>query len=318
MDLIDKKIICSLDANCRVPVSSLAKHLRIGRSVADYRIENLQKSGIITSYICSLDLGMLGYTTYKIYFRIKSGNSEERFVKALVEDQRVIHCLKIEGSYDYAVTIAVKSISDLDGFILKLKNGFSGLISDYYVSIIVYTKMFKLDKLILGSKKDVFPQKAFYSGESRQSCLDDKDRIILRELSQRANESIVDVAKNTKLSIDVVKYRMKMLVKNPVISYRALLNLGKMGFYHYVILLKIRQAAQKDEDKLITWCAQKRNVLYCTKRIGSFDFEINAAITDINDLNEFVDELKSEFCDIIDSYDTIINSQLLKLNYTPF
>jgi Lrp/AsnC family leucine-responsive transcriptional regulator len=320
MDLINKKIVCELDINCRIPMSQLAKKLRISRNVADYRIKNLEKSGIIVNYICSLDLGVLGYTTYKIYFKIHNGKkSEKDFVKNLVEDKRVIHCVKIEGSFDYAVTLAVKTISELDNFLLNLKNKFNDLIDDCYIGIIVYSKLFKLHKLLLNYKKDILMQKSYkYSGEGKQVTLDEKDKKILRELSQSANLSIVEIAKRTRLSIDSVKYRLKVLSKSPVISYRALLNLNKIGFYHYVILLKIKQIAQKEEEKLMTWCLLKKNVLYCTKRIGYFDFELNIAITDINDLNGFISELKKEFNEIIDSYDIIINSQLLKLNYTPF
>ena len=80
----------------------------------------------------------------------------------------------------------------------------------------------------------------------------------------------------------------------------------------------MRQATKKDEENLLAWCASKENVLYSTKRIGYFDFEINAAITDINDLNDFLSEFKKKFPNIIDSYELIINSQLLKLNYVPF
>jgi len=320
MDLINKKIICELDINCRIPLSQLAKKLRISRNVADYRIKNLEKSGIIVNYICSLDLGVLGYTTYKIYFKIHNGKvAEKNFVKSLIEDARVIHCVKIEGSFDYAVTIAVKTISDLDDFLSNLKNRFSDLINDYYIGIIIYSKLFKMHKLLLDYKRDILMQKSYkYSGEGKQITLDEKDKKILRELSQASNLSIVDVAKRTKLSIDSIKYRLKALSKSPVISYRALLDLNKIGFYHYTILLKIKRVAQKEEEKLMTWCLLKKNVLYCTKRIGYFDFELNAAITDINDLNDFISEIKKEFSEIIDSYDVIINSQLLKLNYIPF
>ena len=94
-------------------------------------------------------------------------------------------------------------------------------------------------------------------------------------------------------------------------------NLNKLGYYHYVIMLKIKKATPKDENMILSWCAEKKNAMYCTKRIGLFDFEINAAITDINDLNEFLASLKKNFKEIIDSYEILINSKRLKLNYVP-
>ena len=91
-----------------------------------------------------------------------------------------------------------------------------------------------------------------------------------------------------------------------------------LTLYEYVILLRIRNANKADEQRLVSWCALKKNVMYCTKHIGHYDFEINAAITDIDDLNKFLTELKDNFTEIIDSYSTLIKSKLIKLNYIPF
>ena len=122
MDLIDKKILCELDENCRNPTSRIAKKLRISRNVANYRIKNLEKQGVITSYICSLNLGLLGYKTYKIFFKIQTSKkeTEERFVKELLKSRKVIHVIKTEGSFDYSVTIAVRNIRELDEFLMRV------------------------------------------------------------------------------------------------------------------------------------------------------------------------------------------------------
>lgn len=317
MDLIDKKILCELDENCRNPISRIAKKLRTSRNVANYRIKSLEKQGIITNYICSLNLGILGYKTYKIFFKIQTSkkNSEDRFVKELLKSREVIHVIKTEGSFDYSVTIAVRNIRELDEFLMQIKSEFKELIKDYSVSIVVYSRIFKLSKLLLGEKEAVKFEK--YSGEDEKTEIDEKDKKILKELAQAANLSIVELAEKTRLSLDVVKYRLRLLNKI-VNSYRVMLNFSKLGYYHYVIMLRMKQATKEDEEKLVNWCFFKKNVIFFTKRIGYSDFEINAAITDINDLNNFLAELREKFGNFIDSYELIINSQLLKLNYIPF
>ncbi|MEK6963773.1 MAG: Lrp/AsnC family transcriptional regulator [Nanoarchaeota archaeon] len=319
MDRIAKKILCALDVNCRVPLSRLAKDLRLSRNVVAYRIQKLEKEGVITKYICSVNLGLLGYKTYKVYFKILNARSglEGDFVEFLLKDKQVIHALKTEGAFDYSATLAVQSIRELDDFLIRLKSQFKELVVDYWVSILVYSKVFKLNKWLLGEKKE-WPKMERYSGEGKTEAIDEEDKKILRELSQGANTPMVELARKTKLSLDVVKYRLKKLSKSMVNAYRVMLNLNKLGVYHYVVMLRVRQASHQDEERLVSWCALKSNVMYCSKRIGYFDFEINAAITDINDLNEFMTELKQEFSTIIGSYETMINSKLLKLNYVPF
>jgi len=317
MDLIDKKILCELDLNCRTPRSKIAKKLRISRNVVDYRIKNLEKEGIITKYICSVNLGKLGFKTYKIHFKIHNGKkSEKEFVNFLIKNKQTVHFLKVEGSFDYSLAFAVKNVMELDEFLTTLKSRFNDLIKDYYVNIVVYSRVFKLNKLLLNQKSVLKFDK--YSGEGDLVKIDDKDIKILRELSQNADLSIIDLSRKTKLSLDIIKYRLKLLSKNLISSYRMIPDVNKVGYYHYVIVLRVKSATKRDEDRLVSWCSLKRNVLFCSKRIGYFDFAINVAISDIDNLNDFLTGLKTEFSNIIDSYEIIINNKLLKLNYVPY
>ncbi|MBU1975362.1 MAG: Lrp/AsnC family transcriptional regulator [Nanoarchaeota archaeon] len=318
LDLVDKKILCELDLNCRTSISRIAKKLRISRDVAGYRIKGLEKEGVISKYITAVNLGMLGYQTRKIYFRIWSGQEEEKeFVSFLVNHKQTISVLKTEGSFDYSVAIAVKNIHELEEFLMKVRNDFKSLVKDYTVSIVVYSRIFKLNKLLLHPKYSELKVEK-YEGESKDIEMDDKDVTILKVLSQNANMSLVDLSKKTKLSLDVVKYRVRHFDKNFLLSHRIMLDFEKIGYYQYVIMLRIRQATYKDENMLAEWCHQKNNVLFFNKRIAVYDFEINVAITNLKELTDFITELKQRFGGMISSYDTMLKSKLLKLNYVPF
>lgn len=316
MDLIDKKIICELDLNARTPLTLLAKRLKVNRNVIDYRIKKLEENNIITKYICSLNLGLLGFKTYKVYLKINPSESHESLLKTIKNHKNIIHCLKLEGTFDYSLAIAVKNIIELDNILMELKQQFPKIIKEYTVSIVVYSKIFKLHKLLLGQTKEL-PKIEKYSLEEKKITLDKKDLLILKTLSQHANLPLTILAQKTNLSLDIVKYRIKELSKQLITSYRITFDIVKIGYYHYLILLRIKQATKQDEQKLVTWCALKNNILYCTKRIGNFDFEINVAITDIQDLNKFLSELKKEFGHILESYETNLATSLLKLDYVP-
>jgi len=316
MDLLDKKIICELDMNCRTPLSKIAKRLHVGRNVVDYRIRNMEKEGIIQKYICSLNLGLMGYKQYKICFKTKTSTNEDAFVKKVLGYKSVIYFLKCEGSFDYALTIAVKGISELDHFLSDLKTNFYDMIEDYLVSIVVYSRIFKVDRILLG-KKHLHIKYEKHSSEEKPAELDHDDIKILHTLSENANMKITDMAKETGLTLDSVKYKMRK-INNVVNAYRVLYDTNKVGFYHYVVLLRTRKAALSDEKKLLAWCGLKEKVLYYSKRIGHYDYAISVAISSLDELNNFISELRKEFGEMIDSYDTLIYSKVLKLNYVPF
>ena len=301
MDVIDKKIICELENNCRTPFSQIARKLRLNRNVVAYRVAKLEEQGIITKYVLSLRLSSLGYRTYKIYFKINLDQKQESdFVAYILSDKKVIHALKTEGEFDYSLAIAVKNVVELDLFLMDLKNNFPHLIRDYEISTLVYTKVFKLEKLLLG-KDQGSPKIEKYSGEDTLIPLDEKDLALLRALSFKANIPIVDLAKKTNCVVTAEDH-----------------NVTKLGFYFYRVLLRIKQATEAEERKLITWCSLRSNVLYCTKQISYYDFEINVAIRDVEDYTQFMLDLRRNFPMVIDSYKTLMMNTLLKLDYIPF
>lgn len=316
MDLIDKKIICELDLNCRTPISRIAKKLRIGRNVANYRIKRLEKEGYIKNYISSLNLIPLGYKKYRIYFKIQQFSNQDKFVDFILKSKNVIHFIKTQGYFDYSITIAVKSIKELDNFLMEIRTKFKDIIKEHHISILIYTKIFKLSKLLLNKHENIFKTKK--SLGKKEIKIDEKDKKILRTLSQNANISLLDLSEKTNLSLDIVKYRLKKLNNTLINSNRVILDINKLGYYHYIIMLKMNQITSSDQMKLDSWCTKKNNIIFYGKRLGNFDFELSVAIQSIEELNSFFAELKKEFGSLIDSYELIINSELLKLNYMPF
>lgn len=317
MDALDWKIIGEMNANCRTPLSKLAKKLRVGRNVVAYRLNNLNKKGIIKSHICSIDPGKLGYKTYKIYFKTRNKPSEKLFESALSGDKQVISFVKTEGSFDYSCVIAMKNVAELDRFLTRLKSEFRDAVRDSVVSIVVYSHIGKRPKLFFNTESEPLDF-ILYTGENELVSIDDVDKKLLQSLSQNANMPLIELSKKSGLSLDVAKYRLKKLSKDIITAFRIELNLSKIGLFHYTVLLQTRQITAMDEKKLLTWCSFSKSILYSTKTIGPFDFEINIAIKDINDLNTFLSEMKAEFGELIESYEVLLNSKSIKLNYVPF
>jgi len=315
MDLIDKKILCELDLNCRTPISKIAKKLRIARNVVDYRVRRMEEERIITGYICTVNLGLLGYKTFKVFYKVNQ-IEEQLFVKHLVESPKVINLLKTEGYYDYASAIAVKKVEELDDFLMDLGSKFK-CIRDYDISILLYTKIYKMNKMMLQEKEYVIKDRR-YSGEATETSLNEKDISILKAISKNANISITEIARKTSLGLDVIKYRLKQLNNKVISSNRVMIDFTKMGYHHYVIMLRMKQYTKHDQEKLDYWCSVRPNVLYYGKRIGHFDFEINVAIKDLEELNQLLNDLKTEFFQVTDHYELVLNRKLLKLNYLPF
>jgi len=77
LDLTDRKILAELDKNCRIHNSVLAKKVHKSREAVKYRIQQLQKNGIIRNFITSIDPNKLGYYMFKIYLKLENIPDEE-------------------------------------------------------------------------------------------------------------------------------------------------------------------------------------------------------------------------------------------------
>ncbi len=319
MDILDRKILCELDLNCRQPAAKIAKKVGSSRAVVGYRIKSLEKEGIIKSYFTAINLGRLGFSTYKIYFKLYNLNdkAEKEFYAYLAKSEQTIHCLKVEGAFDASIVVAVRSVAELDSFLTGLKNNFSPIIKDYQLSLVVGSKVFKISKIIFG-KEAKEPKIEKFSGVKEQAFISENDKKIHLVIAYEANLPIVEIARRAKLSVDIVKYRLKKLEQQGVINtFRLLLDMEKIGIYHYVILVRTRRATKEDESMINFWCTMHPAVMYITKRIGSWDYELNVAVKSIREFSGFVDAMRKQFPEIIESYDTIINTKVMKLNYLP-
>jgi DNA-binding Lrp family transcriptional regulator len=46
----------------------------------------------------------------------------------------------------------------------------------------------------------------------------------------------MELSRSTGLSIDIVKYRLKALGKEIISSYRAIVDINRLGYFHYVVI----------------------------------------------------------------------------------
>lgn len=78
IDEKDRKILVELDKNARQTDSEIAKKVGLSKQVANYRIQNLVKRGIITNFYTILNTGLLGLNSYYIFLQLEKINKQKR------------------------------------------------------------------------------------------------------------------------------------------------------------------------------------------------------------------------------------------------
>ncbi len=143
IDETDKKVLKELAEDARSPLIRIANNLKISPKVVSYRINRMEKNGLIEGYRPEIDHNKLGYTYYKLWININYENFKEIKKLYFYIKQNPIVLFIVKGSglpEDLDLEIMVKDNQELFNFIKDLKIKFPNLIGDYKAFTYLETK----------------------------------------------------------------------------------------------------------------------------------------------------------------------------------
>ena len=122
--------------------------------------------------------------------------------------------------------------------------------------------------------------------------LDEIDRAILNALQSDARISFADIARQLKIGESTVRFRVKKLIQNGVITkFATMLDPRKIGLpVTSVIMIK---ADPKQLDKVCKVLSSFEEAHHILQRTGEFDLIIMAHTSNMEHLNELVQRIKS-------------------------
>ena len=134
--------------------------------------------------------------------------------------------------------------------------------------------------------------------------LDAKDKKIIKELQKNARQSISKIAKKTHFPRDVVKYRIKKLEENNIISkYHTFLNLKEIEYPMYTfVMFSLSSYTLNDEKKFISFLTRNKNITYVGILTGNWDVGINICSKDFSDFDEILKDIRFHFSNIIKEF----------------
>lgn len=122
--------------------------------------------------------------------------------------------------------------------------------------------------------------------------MDNKDTKIINAIIENARIPISILAKKTRLSREVVQYRLNNLEKNLISGYQARINLGYFVDSIYTIYLNIQGNERKE---IISKIKKLLNVHWIGSTLGKFNYIISFSVNKENSLNNFLSNLSESF-----------------------
>lgn len=308
----DRKILFELAKNCRLTNSQLAKKVQLSREVVAYNIKKLENKGIITKYTVELNSNALGYQAFDFSFKLQNCTKtmEEEIISKLIKLKDIVFLEKVLGYSDFAGGIFVKSNEELERITDKIRQILSDNLARISLDVVVRNHDFFATFFAEKHKSEL--EINYFGG--KQQNIDEIDKKILRELVKNSRKSIVEISNKLKITIPIVTYRLKKLVRDKIIlSFRPVINFEKLGYSGYTLLLDFSDNLK--ERKLIEYAKRHNSIWNILKHIGNYNYIIEVLCKNNKEFKGIVEEIIHNFSESIIKHDIFIITKELKHSY---
>jgi Lrp/AsnC family transcriptional regulator, leucine-responsive regulatory protein len=133
--------------------------------------------------------------------------------------------------------------------------------------------------------------------------LDIKNKKILQSLDLNPKISTSKLAKQVRLSQQVVDYRIKKLQNSQIIiQFGTIINLFKLGYEQYRLFFQLDNIIQKQKDELLGFLKTNDNVYWTALIGGKYDILTTIWVKDYTHCELFLDNLFKQFPKTLKDY----------------
>ncbi len=317
LDLKDRKLLYWLDQNSRASNKELARKVGLSEQGIGYKLKTLEKEGVIRKYITFVNTLALGYSHYKVLLRLQNINlqKEKEIIDYLVNHKHIRWVVSCSGGWDLNFSIMAKEPQEFVQIYRDIENEFGEFIAEKNVSLLIKSPGFTKGHLI-GQKSMKILE---YAPELKEREVEEVDKKILKAISQNARKSIIDIAKEINSTIDIVRYRLKKIEKNKLISgYTIQLNLAKINLLRYSVFFSLHKMNENVEKKMIEFAKVNHNIIFILILIGSYDLSLELEVSSHQILESVIKKFREIFAENIKDFEIILNTYEYKYDYYPF
>ena len=305
-DKIDKKILSLIETDARIPVSGLARRAKISRTIAEYRLSQLEQNGIIRGYYCLLDPSRFGLTVWKLWISLHASPTEEknRFFSNLKSHSRVWWYAECAGVYDAVVCVLAKTPHEFNNFFNKLQDDYGKIIRDSAILINVSFEYHTRGYISNSPSKLI---ESSFQEKPLQRKISQSEISLLRILSAKSRINYAEISHKTKMNVKTIKKKIQGLRESGIIVYfRPSIDATRLGYEYYKVLLYLHNPRGGILPSIVEWCRQQMNITAVISCVGPWQLELEFEVGTFRNLCLILTEIKDKFPDVIRSYETLL------------
>lgn len=288
----DLKLLAYLYHNAREPVTKIAKALHLSREQVNYKIQKFESQGLIKGYIPLIDYSRFGYSN-QIILLLKFLNKSkiQNFKKKHEQDKnRILHG-EFLSHYDLFMVLVFKNEKERNDYVFSLTNQHNE-ITDYLILEPYHLENYPLKFTGISQKESHL----LIEYKKPLIKIDEKEIKILKVLSKNAKARIIDIARETNLSAELIVYKLKRLKKEKIfLGARAYFSMQKLGYSYNLILLKFNNLSKNIQTKLKQFAKINKHIETLSFMLGKPNCYLQIFHKEENELRDVLEKLNNLF-----------------------
>lgn len=307
IDVKDSKIIRELEINSRQSTSQISRKIGCSKEFTKYRISRLFEKKIISKTFAVIDFGKIGWTTYRIYFKLNNIDleKEQEIFNYIKQNPAVQWIALCDGTWDIVIRMGFSNALELNETISEWLSKYGRFIDSKEITIATHHSWQPatyINKNYKPLRSQLHPLEI-----NKHINIDKKDFIILKHLQENARVSLLDIAKECKLSANSVSERIKKLEKDKIIwRYTAYVNTSLAGYQHFKVFFQLHFITTEKINTFLSFCINHANIFTVVKTIGAWDLEIDLAAKDNKEFHKIMRDFTKHFSQVIKQYQSVL------------
>ena len=317
IDVKDRKILYQLDLNSRQSLKTIGSKVRLSKTVVQYRIDRLVKTGIIKNFYTSIDFYKLGYINLVIYinYQYYTPEIEKEIIQYFVNSKHAWFIANIQGKFDVIVLFSVSNMNQFFSFWKKTLTKYRFYFQSALISFFTKTHYLPISSLIEEHDTTQLLEHELVDGGTKVD-IDDTDRAILEHISLNSRKPIIEIAEKLKISSTTIANRIKKLENIKVINgYRINIDYLKLGLQLFNVQFNLRNYDKINH--ILSYVKRNPYLISASEVIDSCDLSLNYHIKNFNELHFIIKDIYNKFPNDIKNHMTNSFPEIYKQNYNP-
>lgn len=293
LDNIDRRTMYELYVNSRMPLSALAKKMRMSKQRLNYRIQKLYREGSIKAFITIIDRAKLSHTFDMFCYEISPFSEQQEkivFKKLLALNPAML--FKCDGKWNLMIGFVIPSVYEL----AEKQQQVHFLLRGHMVNEFHFLHMHSLRFRMPLSEEEIRSPIFSIGIKAPVVHLDDKDKNILSAISTNARASYLELSKKLKMPPETIRYRIKQLEKSKIIlGYSISVNPNLYGAHHYRVYVKLNVPDPKAFDSVLSYVSTIPTVTRLVTMVGEYNFFYDAVVSGGSELRKIKEQVAHKF-----------------------